>query len=363
MKKRTLSLFLCCAFLLLLLSACAGGNAGKTAGKVTATLANEAGGVSAFLVEPNPATEQKKPVGILISNLTDFLSPLNDLDPLDFVDGLIQDVAVTVTYNPSSSSKVTLDGTEVKAYEATEVIITGYRTDKTTTLKDGTTLALWQYASATGYALEDGTELLVCGDTQGPENTSNAQSDCFEDITPAAQKAVSAYYQEQGLLYDLPAQLEQAYEAYRQTKDPKAFPYYLAQAVVPTASNDTLLCFQTVVTFPIDGKTSYEQQTSAVFDRNTGEQIDITSLFTCPKEELGSRLLDISTVSDPTLREEMEKAFQPEYITLYPDRIQLCFPQGTLPSQKHTCLWDIDYKGELSKLMEPWAIPKAPDKG
>ena len=43
------------------------------------------------------------------------------------------------------------------------------------------------------------------------------------DLPEAAQQRVSAYYQEQGLLYDTQAELERAYRAYVDTGCPEDF--------------------------------------------------------------------------------------------------------------------------------------------
>lgn len=43
--------------------------------------------------------------------------------------------------------------------------------------------------------------------------------------------------------------------------------------------------------------------------------------------------LKAADISDPGLLSEMEAAMKPEYIILFPDALEVAFPQGTLPSQ------------------------------
>ena len=46
--------------------------------------------------------------------------------------------------------------------------------------------------------------------------------------------------------------------------------------------------------------------------------------------------LKAADISDPGLLSEMEAAMKPEYIILFPDALEVAFPQGTLPSQEYS---------------------------
>ncbi len=87
----------------------------------------------------------------------------------------------------------------------------------------------------------------------------------------------------------------------------------------------------------VGGQEGYDDLTEVylcdAFDRETGEHIDGWELYSCPAEETKRTLLDFTHTTEPTLRAEMESALRPEYVRLYADGLEICFPQGTLPSQ------------------------------
>ncbi len=67
----------------------------------------------------------------------------------------------------------------------------------------------------------------------------------------------------------------------------------------------------------------------------------------------------MAAVTEPTLRQEMEMAFKPEYIILFPGNLEICFQRGTLPSQEHTYMLDLDYDGRLLEILNEWVIPRS----
>ena len=67
--------------------------------------------------------------------------------------------------------------------------------------------------------------------------------------------------------------------------------------------------------------------------------------------------LKAADISDPGLLSEMEAAMKPEYIILFPDALEVAFPQGTLPSQEYSYVVGFDYDKELKAVLQPWAVP------
>lgn len=230
------------------------------------------------------------------------------------------------------------------------------------TLSDGTQVDLWHLGHNDDgfYKLSDGTLLLRIDTPCGPQNSFAAGVESFDDLSPAAQEAVSAYYEAQGLLYDPQAQLEDAYATYLdcQTAGTEYQERYIRQEIYPVACNDTIMCFLTSVILPVEGendRTVQELSLSAVFDRDTGERLRIWDLFTLPEEETRQRLLDLAAGFDPVLRSEAEAALRPEYIIPRSDGLELTFPQGSLPSQEYTWGTSVPYS-DLQDVLRPWAI-------
>ena len=84
-------------------------------------------------------------------------------------------------------------------------------------------MELWLTPFSTSYRLPNGPELLSVRRSSGPENVLVGGAEGYADLPEAAQQRVSAYYQEQGLLYDTQAELERAYRAYVDTGCPEDF--------------------------------------------------------------------------------------------------------------------------------------------
>lgn len=228
--------------------------------------------------------------------------------------------------------------------------------------EDGTSAFLWQSDLGNkNYKLADGTTLLTIQAPSGPDNVYVGGVDSFEDLSQSVQQAVSAFYEEQGLLYDTQSELENAYAEYLTCKENET-EYHnrlISQDISPTASNENIMCFLTSVILPVDGQTGQEIRLGAVFDRNTGEVLSNWDLFTLPQENLRQWLIDAFDVADPTLQAEMKAALKPEYIILFPKYLEVTFPQGTLPSQEHSYIVDLDYT-KLRFVLQTWVLPNNP---
>lgn len=258
----------------------------------------------------------------------------------------------------------TADGETLNAYHADRYIsIDAYLIQDAVTLSDGTPLDAWKTSMfSTTYQLKDGTELLREDAPSGPENHYVVGLESFDDLSEAAKSAVRQYYENQGALYDLPSELERAWEEYQE--DPEGFStHYVSQDTSPAASSQRLMYFNTNVTLPVSGDICQDYSLCAAFDRSTGENIPLADLFTCPESNIAQNLLDLaekdgSIPNEPEAKREMLTDFQMEYLCFWSDYIMLTFPAGTLPSQEYTYLVSVDYDAGLSDILQPWAVPQ-----
>lgn len=220
----------------------------------------------------------------------------------------------------------------------------------------------------TTYRLRDGTELLREDAPSGPENHYVADLESFDDLSEAAKPVVRQYYDEQGALYDLQAELEKVWTEYQQA--PEAFSaLWVSQDTSPSASSERVMYFCTELMLPFDRELGMSMDFCAAFDRETGAYIPPTDLFTCPAEDIAKNLLDLaerdgSGPTDPVIQREMLAAFRPEFVVFTPDNVSIIFPPGTLPSHEYGSGYfvTVDYTAGLSDILQPWAIPQSSAK-
>lgn len=260
----------------------------------------------------------------------------------------------------------TAGGETMRAYHARDSLrIFAYRTENAAVLSDGTALEVWKSGWQRGnvYRLPDGTQLLRESLPSGPENHAVGDLEGFGALSEAAQTAVRQYFAQQGTLYDLQGELERAWAEYRQ--NPEGFStHFVSQDTVPAASGAQVMYFNTVLTLPVEGNICKDTTFCAAFDRRSGKSIPLEALFTCPKEEIGERLLTLaegtgSAPQEPEVLAEMAAAFRMEYLAFERDCIVVTFPAGTLPSQECTYLISVDY--DAVDILQPWAVPAAGD--
>ena len=305
----------------------------------------EGGRLSGFVLR----TEDGKDVTVSLSENTQILSWIDQVDEDAFLAGEVEDTEVTVTGLRDGAG-----------YIAGEIEISGARREQGITLSDGTAVEIWDTAFfGTNYILSDGTELLREIKPSGPQNVYVGGVESFDQLSDPAQEAVAAYYAEQGLRYDVEVVLERAYADYRDGGEDFSA-YLVEQSVSPSASNERLMYFTTTVTLPVDSGEIYPVTLSAAFDRETGEKVDTWSLFAVP-EEARAALADRMAAGGYIPRAELEAALRPEYITFRPGGLNLTFPRGTLPSQEYTNGGSFGYE-ELDGLLQPWAIPEEPEQ-
>lgn len=328
----------------------------EVSGRIIETNIDENTGLISFVIH----ADNDKDVGILLTDETSIFSFVEGITADEFKTGSFTDVVVSVEYDDSQRSLTTNSNQEITAYNAKQIQITGILTAETAALSDGTTIEIWNCSNESCFTLPNGIELMRIQCLTGPDNVYVGGVESFDDLCEEAQKNVMRFYDEQGLLYDVQAELEKAYDDYLQQEDATKFnSYMISQDISPTASNETVMYFLTSVLLPIDGNHCCECRIGAAFDRKTGDVISNWDLFSCSPEEAIQTILEIVGVTDLSLREEMEKAFKPESIILFPDNLEVCFPQGSLPSQEYSYMIGLDYDDKLSEILNQWAIPES----
>lgn len=221
------------------------------------------------------------------------------------------------------------------------------------TLADGTSLSVWQASFDREYVLEDGTVLLE-------ERLGSEAADAVESVsglTEEAKENILAFYEAQGILYDLPAQLERAWAAYKE--EGQGFELYtLGQEVNRCAENSSTLWLITTVTLPLGGRVITEEPLCAAFDKASGEALAADDLFTCTGDELAAALLDAAGVTDEPRRSEMLAAFDESRVVFRPDVLEVFYPEGAVPSEETALILGLDYTDEVKALLQPRALPQ-----
>ena len=208
-------------------------------------------------------TEEGEDVTVSLSENTQILSWIDEVDEEAFLAGEAENIQVTVT--------ALRDG---EGYRAREITLRSLLVrEEMLTLSDGTEVEVWINGGDNSYRLSDGTELLREIKPSGPQNVYVGGVESFEQLSAPAQEAVATYYAEQGLLYDAEEVLERAYAEYKDGGEDFSA-YWLEQSVSPSASNERLMYFTTTVTLPVDSGEIYPVTLSAAFDRETGEKVD-----------------------------------------------------------------------------------------
>ena len=127
---------------------------------------------------------------------------------------------------------------------------------------------------------------------------------------------------------------------------------------MPTALSEGVAYFLTTVERPVGNFVMEQQRIGSAFDRETGEYIEAWELFTCPPDEAVQRILDLSELTEPEQRAEMEAAFEPECLTFFEDRLEVSFDRGVLPSCESGFTLVLDLDEDVLPLLQPWAVPQ-----
>ncbi|AMJ41675.1 hypothetical protein [Anaerotignum propionicum] len=234
--------------------------------------------------------------------------------------------------------------------------------------KDGSNVNLWRMEriGRDVYKLSDGTILLMVAEPSVPveENQEGIKNSSSLYLSEKVQKAVSTFYQKQGLLYDIQGELEKAYTYYLSCKKTgKTFDhFFISQDSFFSCTSNNIVCFDTSVTLVRENREAQDILLSAIFDKSTGEQLSIWDLFVYSQSESKKRLLNALKIDDKVLLTEMEKTFKDEYIFLSPNGLVISFPEGALPSENASLSVKIEYI-DLQGILQSWAIPHPGKKG
>lgn len=276
----------------------------------------------------------------------------------------------TMVYSFSGIEEGLLDGELIRPYITAydlKHISGGYYADRICVesvqlpqgylLSDGTALTVRKDYTHTAYFTPDDIEILREQEPIGPNNVSVGGIPSLDMLNAQAQEEILAYYERQGLLYDLDEELERAWQCYQASDNKLLFQsHHLAQDICPSAANHRLVWYSVYVTRPVGDGLHQQSSTHTVFNRETGKVIDTAELFDCTEAELGRRILEIVSMPDTELSREMEKAFRFEYLDFDSNSLDVCFPAGSLSSQKADHLLAIEYE-DLAGYIHSWAIP------
>lgn len=295
--------------------------------------------------------------GFLVTEATGIIARPDGVDVQEFLRDPAPGAQISVTYDSGKTSLTTSDGKRISAYPAQFITVDNILIPNAATLRDGTPLDLRQWNGTVTYCLSDGTELLNVHDTI--DGSFDAQA-VNADLSEAAQKKISAYYEERGLLYSVEDELERAYANISTHVNGQPVPG-LGQEIYPTATSERVIYVLTTLTLPVYGHPAAnvtEVRLCDAFDRETGDHIDGWDLFTCSPEEAVQALLDLAQITDSALRMEMESIFQPEYMLFYPNGLEVFLPKGTLPSAGTSWGFGLDYDDGLRAILQDWAVPE-----
>lgn len=226
------------------------------------------------------------------------------------------------------------------------------------TFSDGATADLyrWDGMESNVYLLADGTQLLTVNDLTGPQvEAADGLTVGLTDLDEQVQTAITAYFEQQGAIYDESEELTKAYEEYLRCQE-SGETYEvrtIVQEISETFANQKIICFKTSVLLPEEGEVAY----SAVFDTETGEAVSQWELFTASESEVREWLAGYAA-DDEASAEEIAAALEPEYIFLYPDYLEIMLPAGTLANKETAYGSTIEYDDTVLAQLAESARPE-----
>ena len=276
-------------------------------------------------------------------------------------DPLGMEVTVYLSPEAGPASLTARDGTEFSdAGTADFLTVEEIRLPEFLTLSDGTEAEIWvDFWGDRSYRLADGTKLLRESPQEMDFSTYYVDGDTPLTALPSALlEGITAYYQERGSLYHIQAQVERAYQAYRNSEDPEQFSYFLVeQRVEWAATAPGAYYFRTTVTLPVQEQEITEYQFTDAFHKAAGEHIPNQDLFSVgPAEAVEAIVAGTQAVGQEA--RTMEEYFQWSYLSFEQDGLVVCYPAGALPGQEPTSFWRVDYSS-LEDVLYPWAVPAA----
>lgn len=227
-------------------------------------------------------------------------------------------------------------------------------------LSDGTSIDLWERNGYRDYCLEDGTVLLMEETPIRPEEGYRWNELLYYEKFPeAAQQAITDYYANMGLRYDLTAILEDAWLVHAFSEEYHT--QLVGQHAWVEAWNDRIICCQLDLTIPVERNNGYAEsfREGAVFERETGEQISGFDLFTLTPEELEDYLLDFLDTGGTLDRETIQLNLKPEQIVLCQDgSIEFYLIDRVDNGLKSTLQMGLTPE-HAREILQPWAVMEA----
>lgn len=288
---------------------------------------------------------EKKERAVLVDDLTHLTSSIPELISSD--DFQVQppvNVGISLSYRRLGQQVTMQDGRSQRIYPGVSLEIVEADTGKRFSLSDGTQVELWFHKDFDVYRLSDGTELL------GIQRSPSAP---VSELSPQVQDKIGLFFRTHTSL-NIPQLLEDAYQDYR-TAAPGTFRWHTENQgfyEVHALASHVAYCSDSIsgTVFP--------------FHRETGELLAIEDLFTCPIQEVVSLILDLddpwkNSHSDPPTREQLEDAFHPEYLKIYPgQKVCLEYPGLAIPGRQSVFSTDlVPITPELAAMFQPWALP------
>lgn len=317
-------------------------------GRIISREANE-NGISLVVLD-----EEGRSTAVYADAHTDIFSWIDNVREDDLTSSM--GMKVFVCYKGFPRLQSTAEGERIWAYHAAQIQIHEVFMGHTIFVSDGTYADIWKGANDVRYCLSDGTELLCESLPVGLDHVSMTETAVFEDLNEDAQAQIMAYYEQQGVLYDLQTELERAYADYCENKETfEENSRMVGQSIVASAASERVMYFVTDVILPISNSELRQYQIGAAFDRETGEPIDMMQLFSVDESTLIEKILDEARIEDSQTKETYRDAFCTENLIFYTDHLSY---QLTAPEQESSIV-AINYDGWLKDVLYDWAIPKS----
>lgn len=227
------------------------------------------------------------------------------------------------------------------------------------TLSDGTTVDHWQgeiFQEAI-YKTSEGWELLRIPVRVDIANVYVADMDSFADLNKTAQASIRAYYDENWPELDVQTLLEDAWQDCNSENPERGMfsAHYAAQNIFPSACNETIMCFTIETTISGSDNVAQMNRVSTIFNRQTGEVIEIWELFTVDQATAKDTIAQ-TLAWDGALFDEVRAGLDREnVIRLEQGSLECCFPQGSLDWTGYDHYMYLELE-DLAEIMHPWAI-------
>ena len=224
-------------------------------------------------------------------------------------------------------------------------------------LEDGATVSTWQFPNDHKllYLLDDGTELVATA-ISVPDAGMVMDGEPSNQLSPAVQNSINAFYAQGSEEYSVQEYLEKAYAEYTAQEDRSGFRcYYIQQSTSISGMNAGIVYCTTSFLLPIDQEEHEQYDITRAFDRETGALIEGWDLFYGTKDEIVSALLFPSSDcgTDPDAFASLSAEFKPEYVRFDPDQYVITFPKHTGQNFTMTS----PYTEKVRSVLHEWAIP------